>query len=357
MQNYLKNFLACLKKTRLFLVIWGGVVLPILHLQGQDSVRNIFKEKGRWGYLDDHENIVIPAKFENVFPFSHNRATVKRRGRWGQIDLQGKRIIPIRYDDPYFYADEKGLILVSRRKKWGAIDTMGCVAIPLQYDRIYPFWSGLARVEKTGKMGFLNATGAIVIPLVFDSLTPVYAGNTLLGQIDHKWGVLNTSGKYLTEIKFDSLEQTSAPSIFLAFLSGKPGYVDTLGNEIFTWKKDLLPPPDDFQNFSELITAIHQLEQCNEIKKIQKETALEIALNEGFKTTEEGVLQWGCQLVMHESVCCWRIISVTASTTREGDCRFTNGCTAVLTRTLWVESQSGKIIQSETRRKLYPNYE
>lgn len=354
MQDYLKYLGKGLKKAGLFFFIVAG-----LHtmLSAQASVRNLYKEKGKWGYLDNQENVIIPARFHHATPFVHARATVQFRGKWGQIDTSGKKIIPIRYDDPFFSPDENGIILVSRNRRKGAIDTSGKVIIPPKYDQIFPYWRGLGRVRANGKMGYLDTSGKWVIPQKFDSLTPIYNENTILAKADNKWGILGMKGQYFTEIKFDSLEKTHAPAIFQAFITNKVGYVDTLGHEIFTYKKELLPDPVRFKDFEALSEAVRNLEMCNDTKKIEKKDAIEIAGNVGIRTEINRNDTLISHLDFFDNVCCWKVCVISYSTTREGECRFTNGCTVVLTQSAWILSETGEIIQKDVQRNLYPNYE
>ncbi|MEZ4774678.1 MAG: WG repeat-containing protein [Bacteroidia bacterium] len=354
MQEYLKNLGIELKIAGLFFFIVAGLCAM---LSAQVSERNLYKERGRWGYLNGAEQIVIPARFHSATSFSLGRATVEYKGKWGQIDTNGHRIIPIRYDDPYFIPDENGIILVSRGRKKGAIDTTGRIIIPVKYDQVFPYWRGMGRVKRAGKMGYLDTSGKWVIPLIFDSLTPVYGENTILAENAGKWGILGMNGQQFTDIKFDSLERTPSSSVFLAFSQGKTGYVDTLGNEVFTYKKELLPDPGRFKDFEVLSEAVHSLEKCNDAKIIQQERAIEIAGNVGIRAEIKKNDHLECQLDLWDNMCCWRLCLISTSTTREGECRFTNGCTAVLTRTIWISSDSGEILHSDTQRRLYPNYE
>ncbi|MEZ4826740.1 MAG: WG repeat-containing protein [Bacteroidia bacterium] len=330
----------------IFVGIWACAV-------AQEPVRRLFKEKGKWGYLDEGEQIVIPPSFQSATPFHLGRAVVQQKRKWGQIDTSGKVIIPIRYDRSYFIPGDGGLILVSRKGKKGIVDTTGRVVLPARYDQVYPFWMGISRVGRSGKMGFIDTTGKWVIPMKYDSLTHVFGSGQVFA-IDHeKWGVLDLEGQIKVPLLYDSLSQTSVSGLFVGYTFGKPGYIDTLGNEIFTYREELLPDPQLYQKFDSLKNAVHQLENCSDRKKIEKQKAIDIAVSAGLASDKNTDIRPD----VRNGTCTWKISSVIYTTTREGDCRFTNGCTVVVTNTYWIDSITGDLLHRETKRKLYPNYE
>ncbi len=45
---------------------------------------------GRWGFINESQRLVIPARFEEVRDFENGRAAAKANGRWGFIDTRGR---------------------------------------------------------------------------------------------------------------------------------------------------------------------------------------------------------------------------------------------------------------------------
>jgi len=45
---------------------------------------------GRWGYINTHNHMIIPAKFEDAQEFKDSKAAVKLNGKWGFINKRGE---------------------------------------------------------------------------------------------------------------------------------------------------------------------------------------------------------------------------------------------------------------------------
>ena len=45
---------------------------------------------GRWGFVNEKQAWVIPAKFEDAKEFSNGKAAVRMNGRWGFINRRGE---------------------------------------------------------------------------------------------------------------------------------------------------------------------------------------------------------------------------------------------------------------------------
>lgn len=45
---------------------------------------------GRWGFINENQHMVIPARFEDAQEFKGGRAAVKLNGKWGFINRRGE---------------------------------------------------------------------------------------------------------------------------------------------------------------------------------------------------------------------------------------------------------------------------
>jgi len=45
---------------------------------------------GRWGFINQHKVMVIPARFQDAKDFKDGKAAVKLNGRWGFINKRGE---------------------------------------------------------------------------------------------------------------------------------------------------------------------------------------------------------------------------------------------------------------------------
>jgi hypothetical protein len=49
-----------------------------------------YRKGDKWGFCDRNKKIVIPIKYDLVWPFSEELAAVKLNGKLGYIDKEGK---------------------------------------------------------------------------------------------------------------------------------------------------------------------------------------------------------------------------------------------------------------------------
>ena len=57
-----------------------------------------FYENRKWGYIDEHAQMVIRPGFQGCGCFSEGVAPVCREGRYGYIDVSGREVIPGTFD-------------------------------------------------------------------------------------------------------------------------------------------------------------------------------------------------------------------------------------------------------------------
>lgn len=57
------------------------------------------KQDGRWGFIDDQEEIMINYSFDEVRPFSEQLAGVRIDDKWGFVNLGGRLVIPFQFAD------------------------------------------------------------------------------------------------------------------------------------------------------------------------------------------------------------------------------------------------------------------
>lgn len=65
----------------------------------------LFKENGKYGFINENGSIKIPAIYDKAFPFVNGLAYVEIEGKVGYIDKKGKEIIPIKYKQLWFESD------------------------------------------------------------------------------------------------------------------------------------------------------------------------------------------------------------------------------------------------------------
>jgi hypothetical protein len=78
---------------------------------------------GKYGYVDEAGNVIIPARFDGADSFSEGLAVVLDSGRFGYIDSQGAFAIPAVYRHARAFQD--GVAPVRLRGSWLFIDRLG----------------------------------------------------------------------------------------------------------------------------------------------------------------------------------------------------------------------------------------
>ena len=97
--------------------------------------------------------------YDDIDCLSEGLAVVKRDGKYGFIDNTGQVVIPPKYDLAWDFSE--GLARVSQNGKAGFIDNTGKVVIPLKYDKADSFYNGVAGVldRSTGEAFYINRQG------------------------------------------------------------------------------------------------------------------------------------------------------------------------------------------------------
>jgi hypothetical protein len=121
--------------------------------------------KGKWGFKDTQENLVILAQYDDVKPFHEGLAGVKIGGKWGFINPMGKMIIKPTFHQVDSFSEGLAKIGVANKKvslkmadacgKWGFIDRSGKYVVPPKYDVAENFIDGRAMVYFRDKEGFV----------------------------------------------------------------------------------------------------------------------------------------------------------------------------------------------------------
>ena len=244
------------------------------------------------GFIDIHENILIPFHYSRVFSFSHNLACVQKNGKTGYINRKGETVIPFLYNSyKNFYDDgvvviRKGrrevvidtlgneiigenhpyqkikenfpydhVLLIQKDEKWAFFDLKGKPLTPFIFDEIHPanicpyepnfwyeerlrwFYKGLTVVEKDSKFAVLNEKMEYVISWeTYQWISPMSVGGLMIVKKDNQYGLLNHQLKLVQPIEFDTISNYPAreheqnfPS-FWAKKNDKYYIFDTLGH-------------------------------------------------------------------------------------------------------------------------------
>ncbi len=251
---------------------------------------------GRYGFLDQRGQVVIPFIFTNVLPWANGMAPVSIDGKWGFIDMDMNLLIPCEYhygllSHPYF--DEDGILLVSRSFNkdedtgeptdflYGAIDRCGREIVPVDYDGIAKIdgkiavlvnlededgnwymgvkWFDVEKQEGNGyvyqfdceglslrkvatleggllRWGFLDAEGAEVIPCTYDDA--MVRNGLIRVRKNGLWAFVKPSGEFLTPFLYQSAFSPVAGGMCAVQREGLWGFINEEGEEMVPCRYD-----------------------------------------------------------------------------------------------------------------------
>jgi serine/threonine protein kinase len=197
-----------------------------------------FRWKGKVGFINDANKVVITPKYDDILTFSDGMAPVRLNGQWGFVNTAGKEIAKTQYEEIFGFS--KGLAGVKKNGKWGFINTSGKVATPLKYDLVTDYSEGMAGVRKDGKWGFVNLSGKEIIPCKYHnawSFTDGLAGVENNGE----WGFVNKSGKIVVPLDYSQVSNFSF-GLACVVKNGRYGYIDDSGKVIIPFVYESAKP-------------------------------------------------------------------------------------------------------------------
>ncbi len=132
------------------------------------------KREGKYGYINQQQEEVIPFIYEYAAYFKHGRAVVKKEGKYGVIDKTGQTIIPFIYDA--ISDSGSDLLAVVQNHRVGCVNMKAEVVLPLIYDQVNCLENGLLTADYgQGDLLLDFATGEPVIPIDYDYIAHVAA--------------------------------------------------------------------------------------------------------------------------------------------------------------------------------------
>lgn len=156
----------------------------IINLDGEIVVNNEYelierfseglakvKKDGKYGFIDNKENVVIPFIYSGAKSFKEGLAPVRRNGLYGFINHKGRVVINFKFHDALQFENGFAKIRLNKQNKWGVIDKNGVVIVDCNYKHIDLYTPGKIIVSDGEKYGCLNSDGSIILPMAFDRIT------------------------------------------------------------------------------------------------------------------------------------------------------------------------------------------
>lgn len=172
-------------------------------LDGMASV----ERDGKWGFINEAGEEVIPCIYDEVWAFSRGLVRVQLKGKWGFINNEGEEIIPCIFDYMGFM-DEVGVATVELNGKYGYYNKDGQEVVPCIYDSAHDFCEGLALVMKNDLFGFINPTGKEVIPCKYQCANDFSDDYTMVWN-DDNWGIIDKTGNEVIPCIFEDIDDSA----------------------------------------------------------------------------------------------------------------------------------------------------
>ncbi|MEG1207132.1 MAG: WG repeat-containing protein, partial [Angelakisella sp.] len=183
---------------------------------------------GKWGYVDSSLSAdkSIACEWDSAAAFHEGYAVVSMNGREMLIDQWGTVFLDVGYEKLRTYS--QGLIPARLNGKWGYIDIDGRVAIPFDYDDAGSFSSGLAVVVTGGKACYIDTRGNQVTGM-YDDAWSFNENHTAKVKVGEKYGLISGDGGSLIQPEWDNIWNLQE-GVATVQKNGKFGYVSQTDN-------------------------------------------------------------------------------------------------------------------------------
>ena len=250
----------------------GNVVIPV----GKYKFLNPLDEKGmilaelknKHGYIDIHENVIVPFEYDDISLFSQDLACVKKGNKYGFVDRNGKIVIPIQFEDETYF-QKTGLALVKKNKLYGFINKKGKEIIPIIYQNANEGTTdSLVSLNKKGKWAFFDSFGKQKTDFIYDeiALTDIdikgenestfWKNGLILVRKNNQIAYLDKNLKEIIPFgKYETGERFNKNRIAIISKNNKYGIIDEFGKERVKAEYDTIEHPEESYHESEIFVA------------------------------------------------------------------------------------------------------
>lgn len=152
-------------------------------------------------------------EFGKVSTLQNGLIAAKKDGKWGFIDEDANDVIPFIYQDVANY-NKYGYAVVDYDKQWTVDDSLKTVIDkqgnklfePIKCWAIYFTHEDRIVIEKDSRKGVFDITGKEIIPIIYNQI--IVIGDFYKGLYKGKWGLLDKDGNILFEPIYDEIIET-----------------------------------------------------------------------------------------------------------------------------------------------------
>jgi hypothetical protein len=164
---------------------------------------------GKWGFINQNGEWVIPPQYEYAMNFQDGLACVKENGRYGYINKEGKMSIDAIYIDAVSFSD--GLASVFDGDMWFIIETSGMARENFDYshlDTSHPiiFHEGYSLVSKSNLYGYVDKKGVLAIPAIYYYARDMSDGFAAVKTESEEFYIRRDGSRAFQDVHFTSCE-------------------------------------------------------------------------------------------------------------------------------------------------------
>jgi TPR repeat protein len=124
-------------------------------------------------------------------------------GRKGIKNDAGEILIPAKYDEVYYFPEGEELAVVQNNGKYGYVNRLGEELLPLQFDDAYDLNKGISTVKLNDKYGFFQPFKNLDVAFLYDDITDLslepYYFNVCKEDV---WAVVNADNDILLPFEY-----------------------------------------------------------------------------------------------------------------------------------------------------------
>lgn len=172
---------------------------------------------GKYGYINDIGEEIIPPMYDEATFFDGQFAAVKMGDKWGAIDKANGKMIDFKYTEMKAFIGKN--TVVRKGKKWGIVDIEDKVIVPIKFKYLSSFNNDNVAMAKRGKTwGVINTLGETVIDFEYDfdveylSLMQLTDGYLWLKK-DDLWGTLDLKQNTIIPFLYSEIQALDGDEI------------------------------------------------------------------------------------------------------------------------------------------------
>lgn len=150
--------------------IKGNLITPYSFKSNWGSFKNGYIELNKdingkiKGSLLNKKGELLPGfgwQYDGVRRFFDGLARYEIDGKYGYLNELGDEVIPAQYEYAEFFNNGYACVgnKIDGKRKYGCINTDGTMVIPLIYDDVFSFDNGIALVKQDGRVGLIDVYG------------------------------------------------------------------------------------------------------------------------------------------------------------------------------------------------------